>query len=67
MADILKHGIVLAGGVANLHGVDKVISELTKMPVWVTDDPQDAVVRGCEKLMGNDKLLNSVRITRGLK
>lgn len=67
VADILKHGIVLAGGGANLFGVDKVVAEMTKMPVWVADSPQDAVVRGCEKLLGDENLLASVRVTRGLK
>ena len=67
VADILEHGIVLAGGGALLYGIDKVIAEVTKMPVWVTDDPQDAVVIGCGKLLSDDRLLESVRITRGLR
>jgi rod shape-determining protein MreB len=67
VADILQHGIVLAGGGARLYGVDKVISEATKMPVWVTEEPEDAVVRGCGKLMNNPKLLDRVRVRRGLR
>jgi len=67
VADILKHGIVMAGGGSKLFGIDKVISEKTKMPVWVTEKPQDAVVRGCGKLLKNDSLLETVRIKRGLR
>jgi len=67
VADILKHGIVMAGGGSRLYGIDKVVSEITKMPVWVADEPQDCVVRGCAKLLENEALLNEVRVKRGLK
>jgi hypothetical protein len=33
-----------------------------KMPVWVTEDPQTAVVRGCGKLLDDDALLAKVKI-----
>lgn len=67
VADILKHGIVLSGGGAQLYGIDKVIAEETRMPVWMVDDPQDAVVRGLAKLLRNGKLLEQVKVTRGLR
>lgn len=66
MADILKHGIVLTGAGSQLFGVDKVIAEATKMPVGVTEAPQDAVVRGLAKLLNNSRLLETLRIKRGL-
>jgi len=67
VADIMKHGIVMAGGGSLLYGIDKVVQEATKMPVWVTDDPQDAVVKGCDKLFKDEKLLEMVRVKRGLR
>ena len=67
VADILKHGIVLCGGGAKLFGVDKVISEATKMPVWIAENPEDSVVKGCAKLLTDLKLLDSVRVKRGLR
>jgi len=67
VADILKHGIVMAGGGSKLYGIDKVVSEATKMQVWVADEPQDAVVRGCGLLLKNERLLDAVRIKRGLR
>lgn len=67
VADILKHGIIMAGGGSLLYGIDKVVTEMTKMPVWVTEEPQDAVVRGCAKLLLNEKLLEEVRVKRGLR
>jgi len=67
VADILQHGIVMAGGGSLLYGIDKVIAEATKMPVWIADNPQDAVVKGCGKLFKNEKLLEAVRVKRGLR
>lgn len=67
VADILQHGIVMAGGGSLLYGIDKVVAEATKMPVWITDNPQDAVVKGCGKLFNNEKLLETVRVKRGLR
>lgn len=67
ISDILKGGIMMAGGGAQLRGLDKLIAEETKMPVWVADDPMTAVVRGCGQLLENDKLLKKVRVVRGLR
>ncbi len=67
IADILKHGIILAGGGSRLYGIDKVVAETTRMPVWIAEEPQDAVVKGCAKLLGDEILLNELRVKRGLR
>jgi RNA polymerase sigma factor (sigma-70 family) len=45
-ADIYERGIYLTGGGALLRGLDKRLSEKTKLPVHVAKDPLEAVVRG---------------------
>jgi len=67
VGDILRNGIVMAGGGANLPGIDKVIADQTKMPVWIVEDAQLAVVRGCGKLLTDEKLLKRVRVVGGLR
>lgn len=48
-ADIMDRGIVLSGGGALLKNIDKVISDETKMPVFITEDPLDSVAIGTGK------------------
>ena len=45
-ADIHRTGIYLAGGGSMLRGLDYRISQKTKLPVHVADDPLKAVARG---------------------
>ena len=45
-SDIQRNGIYLTGGGALLRGLDKRISQKTKLMVHVADDPLKAVVRG---------------------
>ncbi len=45
-ADIYNTGIYLAGGGALLRGLDKRLSRKTDLPVYVAEDPLQAVVRG---------------------
>jgi len=67
VADIVSRGIVLCGGGALLSGLDKLVAEETKMPVWIADDPLTAVVRGCGKLLDDRDLLNKIRVSGGLR
>lgn len=45
-ADLIDHGIVMAGGGALLRGLDKRIAEETGLAVHIADDPMTAVVMG---------------------
>ena len=66
ISDIMEHGIYLAGGGSLIRGIEKAVSDATKMPVYIADDPLTCVVRGCGKLLENPILLNKIRITKGL-
>ena len=45
-ADIYRTGLYLTGGGALLRGLDRRISQKTKLPVHIAEDPLRAVVRG---------------------
>ena len=62
IGDITDRGIVLAGGGALLAGIDKALSEATRMPVVIADDPLTCVVRGCGVLLENDALLTKIKL-----
>jgi len=67
LTDMVGKGVILCGGGAMIKNLDKLISEEIKMPVWVADDPQTCVVRGCGKLLEDEKLLNKFKIISGLR
>lgn len=67
VSDIMERGIVLCGGGAQIAGVEKMIAEETKMPVWVAPDPITCVIRGCGKVLEDEGLLGRVRVTGGLR
>ena len=45
-ADLIDRGIMLAGGGALLKDIDKLVSEETGLPVFVSDNPLQAVANG---------------------
>ncbi|MSU00152.1 rod shape-determining protein MreB [Tissierella pigra] len=50
-ADISNRGILMTGGGALLHGLDKLISERTGIPVHIADEPVSSVARGTGKAL----------------
>lgn len=46
LSDIMHRGITLSGGGALIAGLDKLLTNVLKIPVYVVDDPLSAVARG---------------------
>ncbi|EYE88458.1 rod shape-determining protein Mbl [Fervidicella metallireducens AeB] len=60
-ADIMDKGIMLTGGGAMLHGLDKLINKETHMPVHIAENPLDCVAIGAGKSLDNIDRLSSGR------
>ncbi len=61
-SDIVDSGIVLAGGVALLRGIDAIIRHETKLPVVIPDNPLTAVVEGVGKMLKDLEMLKRVAV-----
>jgi rod shape-determining protein MreB len=58
-ADIIDRGIFLTGGGALLHGIDQLLAEELKVPVFISDNPLNCVAIGTGILLDNiDKIAN---------
>ncbi len=47
VSDVMNRGMYIAGGGALIRGLDKMIFDAFKIPVYTADDPLSAVARGC--------------------
>lgn len=57
-ADIINKGIVLTGGGALLDGLDKVLEEKLKVPVFIASNPLTCVAEGTGILLENINLID---------
>jgi rod shape-determining protein MreB len=61
IADLMLHGIAMAGGGSLLRGLDRRIATETRFPVYVAEDPLRAVVRGCGEALEEAETLQKVQ------
>lgn len=62
-SDIIEHGIVMTGGGALLHNLDKTLYKATGIPVIVADDPLSCVGEGAGKVLSNTNLLKRITLS----
>ncbi|MDF1879153.1 rod shape-determining protein [Sulfurimonas sp. SAG-AH-194-C20] len=58
--DIVNHGIILTGGGALIRQLDKYLSNIVKIPVFVADEPLLAVARGTGRALEEIDLLQEL-------
>lgn len=58
--DIVNHGIILTGGGALIRKLDKYLSDIVKIPVYVADEPLLAVARGTGRALEEIDLLQEL-------
>ncbi len=61
-SDIMEKGIVLAGGGALIKNLDKLLAIRTEMPVYVTEEPLQCVVKGTGKTLEDLEKLKTILI-----
>ena len=59
-SDIVENGVVLTGGGALIRGLDKYLSEIVRLPVYVADEPLLAVAKGTGKALEEISLLQQL-------
>lgn len=62
LADVMHRGIYLVGGGALIRGLDKLIEDFVKIPVYIADDPLTAVARGTGVILEDIELYRDVLI-----
>lgn len=56
-ADIIDRGVILTGGGAMIHGLDQLLSDELKVPVFLADEPMNCVAKGTGLMLENiDKI-----------
>lgn len=56
-SDIVDRGIIMTGGGSLLHGLPRLLSEETGIPIHLADDPLSCVALGTGEILENQKLV----------
>src|SRR5699024_8077633 len=57
-ADIIDRGVILTGGGSMIHGIDQLLAEELKVPVFLAEEPMNCVAKGTGIMLENmDKIV----------
>ena len=63
LSDIIHRGVILSGGGALLRGLDTLLQNSLKIPVYLAEDPLTAVARGAGVILDNLPLYQEVLVS----
>src|SRR3989338_1588399 len=63
ISDVMHRGIVLSGGGVLIQGLDVLLSNVLKIPVYMADDPLSAVARGTGIILEDFDSFNDILIS----
>ncbi|WP_078429714.1 rod shape-determining protein [Alkalihalobacterium alkalinitrilicum] len=61
-ADIIDRGVILTGGGALLHGIDQLLAEELKVPIFIAEEPMHCVAKGTGILLENLDKMSSKKV-----
>ncbi|HAN86177.1 MAG: rod shape-determining protein [Bacillota bacterium] len=64
-ADVIDKGIVMTGGGSMLQGLDRLLADVTGMPVYLTEDPLTCVARGAGNVVEHLATYRRVLVSSG--
>ncbi len=62
-ADIIDRGVILTGGGALVHGMDRLLSEELKVPVFIAEEPMSCVAKGTGIMLDNIDKIERTKIS----
>lgn len=66
VSDVIDRGIVMTGGTSQLRNLDRYLSLVSGIPVFVADDPEDCVVVGTSRALEMADVLQDARQRGGV-
>ena len=60
LSDIMQSGVIVTGGGALIHGIKELFENHLHLPVYIAEDPLEAVVNGTQRILDDVEIFNEV-------